>query len=357
MKNNILVLGGDGYFGWSLGLALAKRTNNNVILVDNLIKRIWEKQVSAKPLFPYKNPKDRILEYTRIYGKKNLFFEKLDLLEYDSIVKIIKKYNPSVIVNAAQQPSAPFSMISSKNAGATFCNNILGHLNVVWAIAEVNRDVSYIKLGSAGVYCGVNTDFYPLKRVDLNFKYNKRNHKVLNTWLPMHATDFYHQSKIADFLISDLVAETWGLKMATVQQSTIFGSGINENIKPEHHTLSSRFNYDAVFGTVLNRFVCQLAIKEPLTVYGDGKQETSLISLSDTVDVFLNLIETNLIRGNHEIVHNQTIKMSINEVALLVGSLSKNAYINYIKNPRKEKKRVTKKQNRGSSCHNRVTQK
>src|SRR5580700_4633831 len=99
----ILILGGDGYLGWSLGLAFANRTNKRVVLVDNLVKRKWEKEVSAKLLVPLKKPEARIAAYTKMYGKSNLSFVKLDLLNKKAINKLIKKYRPTVIINAAQQ--------------------------------------------------------------------------------------------------------------------------------------------------------------------------------------------------------------------------------------------------------------
>jgi UDP-sulfoquinovose synthase len=163
-----------------------------------------------------------------------------------------------------------------------------------------------------------------------------RQHLVKNANLPMQATDFYHQSKIDDFLLDDLCAKMWGLKVVTVQQATIFGATIEENHAPERRELSARFNYDAVFSTVLNRFICQLAIGHPLTVYGNGKQKTGLISLSDTVENFMDLANMNVKPGKHVVVHNYTIRLTIEEIAQKIAEADPAAVINYIKNPRKE---------------------
>ncbi len=335
-KNNILILGGDGYLGWSLGLAFANRTNFNVVLADNMIKRSWEKEVGARSLVPFKNPAERIAEYKRIFKKNNLSFQKLELLNYEEVVKTIKKYNPTIIINAAQQPSAPFSMMNAKNSAATFSNNIVGHLNVLWAISETNKNIRYIKLGSAGCYCGIDTDFLPLEKTNLKFENKKQTHKVLNSWLPMYATDFYHQSKISDFLINELASDVWNLKIATVQQSTIFGATINENFAKENSSLSTRFNYDAVFGTVMNRFVCQVQADLPITIYGQGNQTTGLISLSDTVNNFINIANTDVSAGQHKVIHNYTLRMSINEIAKKIAEIGKASAIVHMENPRKE---------------------
>jgi UDP-sulfoquinovose synthase len=335
-KNTVLVLGGDGYLGWSVGLALANRTEYHVVLVDSMIKREWEKEVDAKLLVPFAAPQERIGAYEQIFKKDNLSFEKICLLEEQAVQDLVARHRPVAIINAAQQPSAPFSMMSAKNSNVTFKNNIIGHLNVLWAIREVDPNILYVKLGSAGCYMDVDTSYLPLSKVDFSFEHNGKEHKVNDSWLPMQATDFYHQSKISDFLISDLCAKTWGLRTITVQQSTIFGATIEENRAAERHGLSTRFNYDAVFSTVLNRFVCQLAIGHPLTVYGDGTQRTGIISLSDSVASIISLLTTEVALGEHQVIHNYTHRLSIREIAERLTKVAGAAEVHYIPNPRKE---------------------
>lgn len=335
-QETILILGGDGYLGWSLGLAFANRTGKNVVLADNLIKRKWEKEVDAKLLVPIKKPAARIAAYKKIYGKNNLSFEKVNLLRQKDVAKLIVKVRPDVIINAAQQPSAPFSMMNAKNAAATFSNNLVGHLNVLWSVAQVDKNIRVIKLGSAGCYMDVDTDFLPLSKKDFTFEHRGKQHKILNSFMPMQATDFYHQSKISDFLVDDLCAKVWGLKIVTVQQATIFGATIDENHAPEHVGLSARFNYDAVFSTVMNRFACQAAIGHPLTVYGNGQQKTGLISLSDCVENFIEFAAMPVVSGKHTVVHNFTHRLSIEEIAAKIAEADPSVRVKYLKNPRKE---------------------
>jgi UDP-sulfoquinovose synthase len=332
----VLVLGGDGYLGWSLGIAMAHRLGGKVVLVDKLIKRKWEKAVGAKLLVPLAQPSERIRQYERIYRKRSLIFEKVDLLDQEATAQVIRKYRPAAIVNAAQQPSAPYSMMSAKHAAETFSNNIGGHLNALWAVAGIDKSILYIKLGSAGCYGAVNTDYIPLAKTDLSFEYGGGPRKILQSWLPMHATDFYHQSKIADFLIDDLGAELWKLRVITVQQGIIFGATVEENDSEEHRGLVTRFNYDHVFSTVLNRFVCQAVIGHPITVYGEGKQRTVLMSLRDTVNSFINLLHLDVRCGEHRVIHNYTHCLSIREIAEAVKKLRPEARITYLKNPRRE---------------------
>ncbi|HVN26474.1 MAG TPA: NAD-dependent epimerase/dehydratase family protein [Candidatus Paceibacterota bacterium] len=339
----IFILGGDGYLGWSLGLAFAYRTGLRVVLVDNLVKREWERSIGAKLLVPLGKPKDRIAAYERAFGKTNLMFEKTDLLDEKAIVRLIRKYRPFAIVNAAQQPSAPFSMKSAENAATTYVNNIVGHLNTAWAITETDRNILYVKLGSAGCYSGIDTNLVPLAKKDFEFDHEGVVRKVAQSWMPMAASDFYHQSKISDFLIDDLACEVWKLRIMTVQQATIFGATIEENRPEELHALSTRFNYDETFGTVVNRFVCQIAIGHPMTIYGDGAQRTGTISLPDTVDNFITFAHADVRPGEHAVVHNVTDRLSITEIAETLRDVSGFAKVAFISNPRKEAEgRLTK---------------
>lgn len=334
--NTVMILGGDGYLGWTLGLAFANRTDRQVVLVDNLIKRQWEKEAGAQVLVPLQSPELRIAEYEQIFGKQNLSFEKVELLDPDAVERVIAKYRPAVVINAAQQPSAPFSMSSAKNAAVTFTNNIVGHINVLWAIAHLSKATKYIKLGSGGCYMATDTDFVPLGKQDFTFEHGGEQHKILQSFIPMQATDFYHQSKITDLLVDDLCSKIWDLKVVTVQQATIFGATIPENHGKDCGGLAARFNYDAVFGTVFNRFVCQMVIGHPLTVYGDGSQKTGLISLTDTVENVLKLAELDVQPGKHMLVHNSTHRLSISEIAQKLADIDPSAKIDYLENPRQE---------------------
>ena len=150
----------------------------------------------------------------------------------------------------------------------------------------------------------------------------------------MQASDFYHQSKAHSFALADICARLWNLKVMTVQQSTIFGQCVNPEL--DVPSLYARFNYDHIFGTVLNRFICQAVSKQPLTVYGDGKERTNLICLCDTIRAFNILIDTEIEPGEHRVYNNFTDNMSIEEIAYTVTGLY-GGDVTYIDNPRKEK--------------------
>lgn len=328
-------MGGDGYLGWSLALALANRTENRVVIVDNLIKRKWESSVGVAPLVELTPPQERIALYEKVFKKRNLEFVNVDLRCYDDVHAIVREYLPKAIINAAQQPSAPFSMMSPGNAKLTFENNSDTNLNVLWAISQVSPEIKYIKLGSAGSYLSIDADYIPKAKVDFRFQYKGEERKILNTWLPMQASDFYHQSKANAFLLSDLCASMWGLKVITVHQSTIFGHTIPENASVDRHGLMTRYNYDHIFGTVINRFACQAVLNHPLTVYGDGSQKTGVISLTEAVDNFIRLLEVDVEPGKHMVEHNYTHKISINRIASELRDAT-GVEIEHIENPRVE---------------------
>jgi len=48
-----------------------------------------------------------------------------------------------------------------------------------------------------------------------------------------------------------------------------------------HPDLATRFDYDAVFGTVLNRFCVQAVVGHPLSVYGTGNQTRGMLDIRD----------------------------------------------------------------------------
>ncbi|MEO5968940.1 MAG: NAD-dependent epimerase/dehydratase family protein [Bdellovibrionia bacterium] len=341
-SNTVLVLGGDGYLGWTLAVALATRTDDNIIIVDNLSKRKWEAEVNVQSLVELKSPEERVLDYHRLYKRMNLSYENMDLCNYEAVLDLIKRHKPKTIVNAAQQPSAPFSMMSPKNARTTLDNNSTTNLNVVWAIGSINPDIKHIALGSAGSYLSIDSDFIPKQKVDFEFTYKNVLHKITNSWLPMQASDIYHQSKVNAFLLNDLCTSAWGLKTVTVQQSTLFGHCIPESLDKKYHALSTRFNYDHIFGTVLNRFICQATVRYPITVYGDGLQETGLISLSDAIDNLVAMCEQPLENGVHVVKHSYTHSLSINDMVKHLSAIADIEVKNLV-NPRFEPKGTRKK--------------
>jgi UDP-sulfoquinovose synthase len=325
----VMVLGADGYLGWAVSLLLATTGDNQVIMVDNFHKRRWMSAEGVSDLYPVPFLSDRVEKFTKITGNTNLESSVFSVNLFSSVQSALHQFKPDVIINSAQQPSAPYSMISSDHALETLQNNEATCLNVLWAAAQICPDTLIINIGSAGCYMNTDTDFVPRNKVDLHFN----SHTVVDSWLPMQASDIYHQSKVNTFGLTDMFTKMWKLRTITVQQSTIFGQCAIPHL--DHPDLYSRFTYDHIFGTVLNRFICQSVISSPLTVYGDGLAETGIIVLQDCVQRIVALCELDVASGQHIVEHNVSRVISIKEMAERVVELCGGS-IEYLPSPRIE---------------------
>lgn len=336
MSKKVMILGGDGYLGWSLGLYRAFSTDDRVILVDSYMKRDLQRSLGIKELCEFPLLPERIRAYTGKTGKRNLSSLSVDASNYEAISGVVSRYKPDVIVNAAHQPSAPLSMKSPYFAALTITNNEKSCLNVLWAVSKNCPDSLIINLGSAGVYQSIDSSYIPETKKTLNFTDDAMQHSVLNSWLPMQASDFYHQSKVQTFGITEMCLEAWSLKVITVQQSTIFGQCVLEE-ELDDTDLYTRFNYDDVFGTVLNRFACQAVKGYPLTVYGDGQSQTNIICLCDVLKGMYDLMDLEVAPGAHKVINHFAETMTIKEIAEKVIAVYGKGEISNIENSRVEK--------------------
>lgn len=335
----IMVLGADGYLGWALSLYLGSTTDHRVYLTDNYQKRRWMLDLNIEELAPTPFISQRIKWYEKITGRSNLKDCLFSVNRYDSVKSSLKAIRPDVIVNAAQQPSAPYSMMSCEKAQETLLNNLTTCLNVLWVVNEVCPETLIVNIGSAGCYLNTDTDFIPREKVEMTFGV-KTPHHVLDTWLPMQASDIYHQSKVNTFGMTDLFTKMWKLRTITIQQSTIFGQCIADGL--DYPELYSRFTYDHIFGTVLNRFICQSVSGIPLTVYGEGHDTSGLINLCDCVQRIAKSCFLEVEPGEHIVEHNYSHLLSLNTIAERIVHLVGGS-IQHIPSPRIEEKMKLKK--------------
>ena len=70
----------------------------------------------------------------------------------------IRRIYPNVIIHYAEQPSAPYSMASREKAVFTQYNNVIGNLNLLFAIKKLCPEAHLIKLGTMGEYGTPNID-------------------------------------------------------------------------------------------------------------------------------------------------------------------------------------------------------
>jgi UDP-sulfoquinovose synthase len=269
----IIVLGGDGYCGWATALYLSAK-GHSVSIVDNYVRRLWDHELGAQTLTPILPLSDRLRVWTRLTGK-NIDLFVGDVMDYDFLLSTVKQVQPDAIIHFAEQRSAPYSMIDRKHAVFTQVNNVVGTLNVLFAIREVQPDCHLIKLGTMGEYGTPNID---IEEGYINIEHNGRR-DVLP--FPKQPGSFYHLSKVHDSHNMMFTCKIWGIRATDLNQGVVYGTMTDEIALDEG--LINRLDYDEVFGTVLNRFCVQAAIGQPLTVYGKGGQTRGFLDIRDTV--------------------------------------------------------------------------
>jgi UDP-sulfoquinovose synthase len=152
---------------------------------------------------------------------------------------------------------------------------------------------------------------------------------------PKRPGSFYHLSKVHDSHNLAFVCRAWELRATDLNQGIVYGQATDETIL--HSDLATRFDYDAVFGTVLNRFVVQAVAGCPLTVYGRGNQTRGMLNIKDTVRC-IELALLNPARvGEYRVFNQFTESFSVNEMAeMVVAALGIDVDIEHLDDPRVE---------------------
>jgi UDP-sulfoquinovose synthase len=234
-----------------------------------------------------------------------------DLCDAAFVHEMVRDFEPDTIVHFAEQSSAPYSMIDQEHALYTQTNNVVGNLNVLYAIGEFNRDIHLVKLGSMGEYGTPNID---IEEGWLSVTHRGRTDTVL---YPKRPNSFYHLSKVHDSHNIEFACRAWGLRATDLNQGVVYGQQTAETrLDP---ILATRFDYDQVFGTVLNRFVVQAVLGHPLTVYGAGGQTRGMLNLVDTVECIRLAAEHPAEAGEFRVFNQFTEQMSVMEVATRVA--------------------------------------
>ena len=326
----ICVLGGDGYCGWATALYLSQR-GHQVAVVDNFARRQWDFELGVQTLTPIRTLPDRLHTWSRISGEEIESFSG-DICEYDFISDVLQRFSPDAVVHFAEQRAAPYSMIDRKHAVFTQVNNVVGTLNLLFALREFCPDCHLVKLGTMGEYGTPNID---IEEGYITIEHNGRK-DVLP--FPKQPGSFYHLSKVHDSHNIMFACKIWGLRATDLNQGVVYGTVTDESSLDED--LINRFDYDEIFGTVLNRFCAQAAVGHPLTVYGSGGQTRGYLDIRDTVRC-IELACLNPARAGECRVYNQfTEQFSVLELAHMVQSAGRkmklHVEINHLPDPRVE---------------------
>ena len=325
---NILVLGGDGYLGWPTALYLSRR-GHRVGVVDNFARRGYDFEMGAASLVPVASLQQRVQRWREISGLSIEVFVG-DLTDATFVDQTLDAFDPEAVVHFAEQRSAPYSMIDRKHAVYTQVNNVVGTLNLIYAIAEKNRDIHLVKLGTMGEYGTPNID---IEEGYIEIAHNGRTDVMP---YPKQPGSFYHLSKVHDSANIMFACRIWGIRATDLNQGIVYGHDTEETVL--HPDLATRFDYDGVFGTVLNRFCVQAVTGHPLTVYGSGGQTRGMLNILDTLACVELALEHPADPGEFRVFNQFTESFSVSEMAdMVVAEYAGNATIDHTPTPRVEK--------------------
>jgi UDP-sulfoquinovose synthase len=321
------VLGGDGYLGWPTALHLAD-CGHTVAVLDNQVRRTYDQELGVQSLTPIESMDVRLETWEQITGQRIASYHG-DLLDADFVAESLRDFGPDAVVHFAEQRSAPYSMIDRQHAVYTQHNNVIGTLNLLYAIGELDQDIHLVKLGTMGEYGTPNID---IEEGWLEVEHNGRKDRML---YPKRPGSFYHLSKVHDSHNIEFACRVWGLRATDLNQGIVYGQLTDQTALDPR--LTTRFDYDAVFGTVLNRFAIQAVLGEPLTVYGHGNQTRGLLDIRDTVECIRIAVENPADRGEFRVFNQMTESMSVLQIAETVADrYDGEVRIDHLDNPRVE---------------------
>ena len=326
----VVVLGGDGYCGWPTALYLSDR-GFDVCIVDNFSRRRWDHELRIGSLTPMQSIWDRVRAWREVSGH-DIEVAVGDLTDYHLLTQVIQEYKPTAVVHFAEQRSAPFSMIDRDHAVFSQYNNVIGTLNLLFAIREFSPDTHLVKLGTMGEYGTPNID---IEEGFIEITHNGRK-DVLP--YPKQPGSFYHLSKVHDSHNIAFTSKIWGLRATDLNQGVVYGTVTEQTGRDPR--LINRFDYDDIFGTALNRFCVQAAIGHPLTIYGKGGQTRGYLDIRDTVRcielAILNPPRTGEFRVFNQFTEQFSLVELANKVIEAAAELGVEAEAVHLANPRVE---------------------
>ncbi len=327
----VLILGGDGYLGWPTALRFSAR-GHEVSVVDNFARRRWVAGAGSDSLTPVGDLEARIAAWEETSGDRIRSFVG-GVEDGDFLDSVVAETKPEAVVHYGQQPSAPYSMISRQTAVETQQANVVGNLNLLFSMRDHVPDAHLVKLGTMGEYGQPN--------IDIEEGYIEIEHKGRKDSLPFPKLpgSLYHCSKVHDSTNIHFACRTWGLRATDLNQGVVYGIETEETAGDER--LITRFDYDELFGTVLNRFCLQAVIGHPLTVYGAGHQTRGFLNIRDTLACVELAVANPAERGDFRVFNQFTEQFSVLELAGKVKAAAEHlgytVEINHLDNPRVEK--------------------
>jgi UDP-sulfoquinovose synthase len=328
----ILILGGDGYLGWPTAMRFSSR-GHEVHVVDNYLRRRAHREAGTESLTPIaESLPARVRAWREVTGL-DIGVTEGDLTDWPVVEQLFRDLDPEVIVHYGEMPSAPYSMVDREHAVFTQTNNVVNTLNVLWAMREFAPRAHLIKLGTMGEYGTPN--------IDIEEGYLRIDHNGRSDTLPFPKVpgSMYHLSKVHDSHNIHFACRVWGLRATDLNQGVVYGNETPQTqLDPR---LVNRFDYDAIFGTALNRFCVQAVIDHPLTVYGRGGQTRGYLNIVDTLACIELATMNPAAEGEYRVFNQFTEQFSINELADIVqragADYGLDVKVEHVENPRVEK--------------------
>jgi UDP-sulfoquinovose synthase len=328
----VLILGGDGYLGWPTALRFSAR-GHEVAVVDNFSRRRWHSEQGTASLTPIRGLDERIATWREISAAGNEIRSYVGAVQDgDFLDEVVAETRPEAVVHYGEQASAPYSMMSRQRAVETQHTNVIGTLNLLFSLRDHVPDCHLVKLGTMGEYGTPN--------IDIEEGFIEIEHKGRTDTLPFPKLpgSLYHCSKVHDSTNVHFACRIWGLRATDLNQGVVYGIETEETAGDER--LITRFDYDEIFGTVLNRFCVQTVIGHPLTVYGSGGQTRGFLNIRDTLRCVELAVENPGERGEFRVFNQFTEQFSVGQLAELVKAagehLGYSVEVQHVENPRVE---------------------
>jgi UDP-sulfoquinovose synthase len=305
----ILILGGDGYLGWPAAMRFSNR-GHDVHVVDNGLRRLAHREAGTDSLTPILPLDERSAAWKALTGHA-IEVTHGDLTEWEVVRRVFADFAPEAVVHFGEMPSAPYSMKDREHAVFTQTNNVVGTLNVLYAIRDLTPDAHLVKLGTMGEYGTPN--------IDIEEGFIEVDHHGRTDVLPFPKMpgSMYHLSKVHDSHNIQFACRIWGVRATDLHQGVVYGIQTEETLLDDR--LLTRFDYDDVFGTALNRFCLQAVIGHPLTVYGRGGQTRGYLNIVDTLRCVELAVTNPAEAGEYRVFNQFTEQFSVRRLAELVG--------------------------------------
>lgn len=336
----VMVLGIDGYLGWTLALWLGA-LGCQVSGIDNYGRRDWVMERGAHSVVPIARMTERLHAAREVLGI-NINFRKLDIMNRSNLKGFLDEVKPEAIAHYAEYPSAPYSMIDADHAISVQQNNVLGTLGLLFLIRDSCPETAVLKLGTMGEY-GTPLTGRPLFEgvfpADAVLHWGDREWSLGGELTPRDPVSFYHVSKVQDTYNVYEACKYWWLRSYDIMQGVIYG--VHTPQVAADPRLRTRLDIDEWFGTVMNRFVAQAVIGFPLTLYGTGEQIRGFIGLEDAMQCMTRLVSHPPEPGQYDVVNQLSGFYSLRHLADTVGRIASREFnlpvtVQRVENPRVE---------------------